>query len=54
MEWVITNYNEKLIPKSSLVTALGYVDLSPDDVNIINDKDEKEEEGFEDLLGGMD
>jgi Zn-dependent peptidase ImmA (M78 family) len=54
LEWVITNYNEKLIPKSSLVTALGYVDLSPDDVNIINDKDEKEEEGFEDLLGGMD
>lgn len=53
LEWVITNYNEKLIPKTSLATALNYVDLSPDDVNI-NDKDEEEEESFDDLLGGMD
>lgn len=53
LEWVITNYNEKLIPKTSLATALNYVDLSPDDVNI-NDKDEIEEESFDDLLGGMD
>ncbi len=53
LEWVITNYNEKLIPKTSLVTALKYVALSPEDVNI-NDKDEKEEESFDDLLGGMD
>jgi hypothetical protein len=53
LEWVITNYNEKLIPKTSLAAALNYVDLSPDDVNI-NGTHEKEEESFDDLLGGMD
>ncbi len=53
LEWVITNYNEKLIPKASLVTALNYVDLSPYDVNI-NDSPDEVEESFEDLLRGMD
>lgn len=53
LEWVIINYNEKLIPKESLITALNYVDLSPDDVNI-NDVTDEEEESFEDLLRGMD
>jgi hypothetical protein len=40
LEWVISNYNEKPIPKTSLATALSYVDLNPDDVNIhdIQDK----------------
>jgi len=52
-EWVITNYNEKLIPKTSLATALEYVDLSPDDVNI-NEGNDAEEGSFEDLLRGMD
>lgn len=53
LEWVISNYNEKLIPKTSLAAALNYVDLSPDDVNI-NDSQDKEEESFDDLLRGMD
>jgi len=39
LEWVITNYNEKLIPKTSLVTALSYLDLSLEDINI-NDRNE--------------
>lgn len=53
LEWVISNYKEKLIPKTSLASALNYVDLSPDDVNI-NDRQDKEEESFDDLLRGMD
>jgi hypothetical protein len=31
LEWVISNYQEKLIPKSSLERALRYVDLTADD-----------------------
>lgn len=53
LEWVISNYNEKLIPKKSLETALNYVDLKVDDVNII-DSQEDEEESFDDLIRGMD
>jgi len=49
LEWVIANYNEKLIPKTSLAAALKYVDLSPDDVDI-NDGMVDEEESFDDLL----
>lgn len=53
LEWVVSNYNDKLIPKTSLAAALSYVDLSPDDVNI-NDSQIKEDESFDDLLRGMD
>lgn len=55
LEWVISNYNEKLIPKTSLAVALNYVDINPDDVNIYDEyeKDEKEEDNFDDLLGGI-
>lgn len=53
LEWVISNYNEKLIPKKSLETALNFVDLKVDDVNII-DFQEDEEESFDDLIRGMD
>jgi Zn-dependent peptidase ImmA (M78 family) len=53
LEWVITNYNERLIPKTSLANALNYVDLCPDDVDI-NDENVKEDKDFDDLLGGMD
>lgn len=53
LEWVISNYNEKLISKTSLASALKYVDLSPDDVNI-NDNQQDEEDSFDDLLRGMD
>jgi len=31
LEWVISNYNEKLIPRKSLETALNFVDLSAED-----------------------
>lgn len=31
LEWVISNFNEKLIPKKSLETALNYVGLKADD-----------------------
>jgi len=53
LEWVISNYNEKLIPETSLASALSYVDLNPDDV-IINDSQDKEDDNFDDLLRGMD
>ena len=53
LEWVISNYNEKLIPKKSLEAALKYVDLNADDVNV-NDNHQDENESFDDLLRGMD
>lgn len=53
LEWAISNYNDKLIPKSSLALALQYVDLNPNDVNMI-DSQPPEEESFDELLGGMD
>jgi Zn-dependent peptidase ImmA (M78 family) len=53
LAWVITNYNEKLIPKKSLETALKYLDLSVDDVNI-NNEEPDEEDSFDDLIRGMD
>jgi Zn-dependent peptidase ImmA (M78 family) len=55
LEWVISNYNDKLIPKTSLATALKYVDLSPDDVNIHDDTDDNDdEESFDEVLRRMD
>ena len=53
LEWVISNYNDKLIPKKSLETALKYVGLNAEDVAIIDDNS-VEEESFDDLLRGMD
>jgi Zn-dependent peptidase ImmA (M78 family) len=53
LEWVISNYNDKLIPKKSLETALEYVGLNAEDVAII-DENSAEEESFDDLLRGMD
>lgn len=50
LEWVISNYNEKLIPIQSLETALNYVDLTADDVkNLIEDVFD-DEESLEDLM----
>lgn len=51
LEWVISNYTEKLIPKKSLETALNYVDLNAEDFE--NSMDEDIEESFEDLFGRM-
>lgn len=53
LEWVISNYNDKLIPKESLETALEYIGLTADDVAII-DENSDDEESFDDLLRGMD
>lgn len=53
LEWVISNYNGKLIPKKSLETALNYVGLNADDF-AANDDEQDEEESFDDLIRGMD
>lgn len=53
LEWVISNYYDKLIPRKSLETALDFVDLKADD---FADPSEElnEDESFDDLLRGMD
>ncbi|KUO77767.1 MAG: hypothetical protein APF81_01415 [Desulfosporosinus sp. BRH_c37] len=53
LEWVISNYYDKLIPRKSLETALDFVDLKADD---FADPSEElnEDESFDDLLKGMD
>jgi len=53
LEWVISNYNEKLIPKKSLEIALSYVDLNADDFEETMEESPKEE-NFDDLFRGMD
>ena len=53
LEWVISNYYDKLIPRNSLETALNYVDINADD--IIDSLEEfDDDESFDDLLRGMD
>jgi len=52
LEWVISNYTEKLIPKKSLAIALKYVDIKAEDFE--DHMDENTEESFEDLFGRMD
>lgn len=52
LEWVISNYQEKLIPKQSLETALSYVDLHAEDVETGQEETE-EDKSFDDLLKGM-
>lgn len=54
LEWVISNYNEKLIPKKSLETALKYVDLNADDFEDPSEIETNEDESLDDLLRGMD
>lgn len=53
LEWVISNYNNKLIPKSSLQKALDYVSLNADDLVKDYDNSEKEE-NLDDLIREMD
>lgn len=53
LEWVISNYHDKLIPKKSLETALNYVDLKAEDFADLPEEPE-EDESFDDLLRGMD
>lgn len=53
LEWVISNYNDKLIPKKSLENALRYVDLDAED--FVNPTEEVAgDDDFDDLLKGMD
>ncbi len=57
LEWVISNYNEKLIPKKSLETALNYLDLDADDFEEQSESEANEEdieEDIEDLFRRMD
>jgi len=52
LEWVISNYNDKLIPRESLETALSFVGL---DVNDFENPEEMiEDNNIDDLLKGID
>lgn len=53
LEWVISNYYDKLIPRKSLETALDFVDLKAED---FADPSEEltDDESLDDLLRGMD
>lgn len=53
LEWVISNYYDKLIPRKSLETALDFVDLKVDDFEDPSEEP-NEDESFDDLLKGMD
>ena len=52
LEWVISNYNEKLIPKASLEKALNFVDLNVDD--FLNPEEMIVDDSIDDLLKGID
>lgn len=53
LEWAISNYNDKLIPKKSLENALSYVDLDAEDFeNPAGDV--ADEDDLDDLLKEMD
>ncbi len=53
LEWVLSNYNEKLIPMKSLEVALNFLDLKTEDFENSTEEIE-EDESFDDLLKGMD
>ncbi len=54
IEWVMYNYKEKLIPRSTLEKAFSYFDISPEEV-IQEDADTpKKDESLDDLIGGLD
>jgi len=52
LEWVISNYNEKLIPINSLESVLKYIDINVDDLELPSHITE-DDESFDDLLGRM-
>jgi len=54
LEWVVSNYNEKLIPIKTLEKALNYVDLKPEDLENLSEDEIEDEESLDDLIGGMD
>ena len=53
LDWVISNYNDKLIPMKSLEVALSYVDINAEDFESQAEGFE-EDESLDDLLKGMD
>ncbi len=54
LRWVISNYNEKLIPVTSLEKVLNYVDIKVEDVVDVQQNGREEEESIDDLIGRMD
>ena len=58
LEWVVSNYMEKLIPINSLEKALNYVDLKAEDIekllDDVSEDDQEDTEGLDDLIGRMD
>ncbi|QGG47416.1 ImmA/IrrE family metallo-endopeptidase [Heliorestis convoluta] len=44
LEWVISNYNEKLIPRKSLQAALSYVDLDVEDIGGLSEEKDVEDD----------
>ncbi len=54
LEWVISNYTEKLIPINSLKKALNYVGLKAEDLGILSEDECEEDEDLDDLIGRMD
>lgn len=54
LEWVISNYKEKLIPVYSLEKALNYVDLSTEDLENLSEDEPEDDENLDELIGRMD
>ncbi|MBU3205206.1 ImmA/IrrE family metallo-endopeptidase [Clostridium algidicarnis] len=54
LQWVISNYNEKLIPFTSLEKALNYLGLKAEDVADIPQEEIEEEYSLDDLIGRME
>ncbi|WP_125154743.1 ImmA/IrrE family metallo-endopeptidase [Clostridium rectalis] len=54
LEWVISNYTEKLIPVNSLEKVLKYVDLNAEDLENLPEDELEEDESLDDLIGRMD
>jgi Zn-dependent peptidase ImmA (M78 family) len=54
LEWVISNYNDKLVPRKSLESALKYVDLEVEDIEMQSEEEEGVDESFSDLFRRMD
>lgn len=47
LQWVEFNYREKLIPKETLLKALNYVNLTPEDVGIYEQSSDTSEDDFD-------
>ena len=54
MEWVVDNYNNRVIPQETLERSLGYFDVSmediSDEIHLIQIEDN---DNLDDLIGGM-